>query len=198
MPASRGFLIAMLAGAALSAQQPGPSTLVTTGRINNAPYTIRHLPVSSFPDLPKPAADALTRRGCLIPQTYEAYGPENVIHGSFERPGSTDWAVLCSSQGTVSLLVFLASAPVSNGLATPIPLASVPETSRLSPRPGRNDLGFDWGIDSAAPERVHDAQIGLNPRPQPLTHDAIADSTVEQRTVYRYFSSGSWTQLPLP
>jgi hypothetical protein len=190
MLASRGFLFVMLAGAALSAQQP---SLVTTGRINNVPYAIHHLPVNSFPDLPKPTADALTRRGCLIPQTYEAHGPENVIHGSFERPGSADWAVLCSSQGTVSLLVFFASAPGS-----PIALASAPETSRLSPRPGQNELGFDWGIDRASPERVHEAQTGLSPRPPATDHDAIADSTIEQRTIYRYFSNGSWTQLPLP
>jgi hypothetical protein len=195
-----GIGICLLASVSAAQQSP----LVTTGHINNVPYTIRHLPISSFPELPEIVAGALTRRGCLIPQTYEAHGPENVIYGNFERrsfppgfpsppPDSQDWAVLCSSQGTVSLLVFFAGAP-----STPITLASAPETSRLSPRPGQNELGFDWGIDRASPERVHEAQTGLSPRPQPLTHDAIADSAIEQRTIYRYFSKGAWTQLPMP
>ena len=187
----------LLVAAALRAQQPTPSGLVTTGHLTvnkkAVPYTIRRLPVSAFPDLPRPVAEELSRRGCLIPQSYEAHGPENVIHGSFERAGSTDWAVLCSAQGSVSLLAFF-----SGALESPVTLASASETSRLSLRLGWNELGFDWGIDAASPERVREAQIGLSPRPRLLDHDAIADSAIEQRTVYRYFSGGAWTQLPLP
>src|SRR6185437_2064480 len=56
------------------------------------PYTIRHLPVSSFPALPQTVSAELEARGCLIPQTYEAHQPENVVHGSLESAGSTDWA----------------------------------------------------------------------------------------------------------
>src|ERR1700744_205266 len=63
------------------------------------PFLIRHLPVSSFPDFPQAVQDGLTQRGCLIPQTYEAHHPENVVHASFERAGSVDWAVLCSANG---------------------------------------------------------------------------------------------------
>ena len=184
----------MLAAAFASAQQ---SSLITTGRLtvnkSAIPYTIRHLPASSFPDLPRPIAEELSRRGCLIPQTFEAHGPENVIRGSFEHSGSSDWAILCSAQGTVSLLVFFSSAP-----STPIPVVSAPETSRLSLPPGRNELGFDWGIDPASPERVHQAQTGLSPRPPAPDHDAIADSVLEGRTIYRYFSKSAWTELPLP
>ena len=92
--------------------QPVSDSLDVSGQINVAgrstPYLIRHLPVNSFPQLPPAIHDALTRRGCLIPQTYEAHGPENVVHASLERQGSSDWAVLCSANGTVSLLVFFA------------------------------------------------------------------------------------------
>ena len=73
------------------------------------PYLIRHLPVNAFPQLPPAIQDALTRRGCLVPQTYEAHQPENVVNASFERHGSSDWAVLCSVDGRVSLLVFFAN-----------------------------------------------------------------------------------------
>ena len=95
----------------LSAQKPEPSPaqLNVSGRIviagQSIPYLVRHLPVSSFPEIPDELAVLLNRRGCLIPQTYEAHHPENVIHASLERPGSSDWAVLCSAEGTVSLLV---------------------------------------------------------------------------------------------
>ena len=54
------------------------------------PFLIRHLPVSSFPQLPANVAGALNQRGCMIPQTYEAHGPENVVHASLERAASSD------------------------------------------------------------------------------------------------------------
>ena len=62
----------------------------------------------------------------MIPQTYEAHRPENVIHASLQRAGSSDWAVLCAAKGTVSLLVFFGSEP-----AAPMELASAQETERL-------------------------------------------------------------------
>ena len=61
-------------------------------------YTIRLLPVSSFPQLPATVAAQLTRMGCMIPQTFEAHQPENVINGAFKRKGSSDWAALCSER----------------------------------------------------------------------------------------------------
>jgi hypothetical protein len=197
MLARRGFLIAMLAAASLSAQQPVPSPLVTTGHQlfngTDLPYTIRHLPITSFPDLPGPVADTLTRRGCLIPQSAEAHHPENVIHGSFERPGSSDWAVLCTEKDGVSLLVFYSSDP-----AAPVIVQSAPEQSFLRPLPNQKELGFGLAIDTASPARVHEAQLSLTPRPPRPDHDAISESYVDGPTAYRYFSSGVWSKLPLP
>jgi hypothetical protein len=59
-------------------------------------------------------------------------------------------------------------------------------------------LGFNWGIDAASPQAIHDAQIGLSPRPPRIDHDAIADSVVDQKTVYHYYSKGSWLMLEMP
>lgn len=158
------------------------------------PYLIRHLPVDSFPGLPVIVQAELARRECLIPQTYEAHQPENVVEGSFERPGSSDWAVLCSAHGTVSLLVFFASRPGE----PPFVLASAPETEHLQSQPAGNTLGFNWGIDAATPEMVHEAQSGLDPRPPMIDHDAVADSTVERRTLYHFYAKGAWTLLDMP
>lgn len=169
--------------------------LVETGQIEIAgketSYRIRHLPVTSFPELPDSIATALRTRGCLIPQTYEAFHPENVIRASFERAGSTDWAVLCSAGGKVSLLVFLASGSAAN----PSVLATAAETSRLQMHDPSGELGFNWGIDAATPAQVHDGQAGMEHRPPPPEHDCVADSVIDRRTAYRCYRNGAWMKL---
>src|SRR5579863_5598457 len=75
-PRKSGWLLScfLLCAAPLSAQAPAPlnesGQILVAGR--STPYLIRHLPVSSFPDLPEGIQAQLNRRGCLIPQTYEA------------------------------------------------------------------------------------------------------------------------------
>jgi hypothetical protein len=135
----------------------------------------------------------LNRRGCLIPQTYEAHRPENVIHASLERPGSSDWAVLCSAQATVSLLVFFSSDPTKL-----LVLSAAPETERLQAHDPSGVLGFNWGIDPASPEQIRQAQSGLLRRPAPVDHDALADSLVDHRTIYHYYLNNVWIVLEMP
>jgi hypothetical protein len=157
------------------------------------PYLIRRLPVDSFPDLPDAIAGILLERGCLIPQTYEARRPENVIRASLERAGSSDWAVLCSEHGKVDLLVFFARAPEK-----PATLASAPELERLQ----RHDLsgvyGFDWGIDAASPQRIHEAQASMERRPPRLDHDALAVTVLNEKTVYHFYVHNAWTLVDVP
>jgi len=174
-------------------QDASPALLDVSGQITIAgrstPYLIRHLPVNAFPQLPPAVQDALTRRRCLIPQTYEAHGPENVVHASLERRGSSDWAVLCSANGAVSLLVFFA------GSGEPTVLATAPETERLQSHDSSNVLGFNWAIDPASPEDVHEAQLGMRHPPPRLDHDAIADSVIDGRTIYHFYSKSAWTLI---
>jgi hypothetical protein len=178
----------------LAAQTPQKNQFDESGQIavegRSTPYRIRRLPVSSFPDLPAELRNLLNQRGCLIPQTYEAHAPENVVHASLEGLGSSDWAVLCSVQGTVSLLIYFSSAPDQL-----YALASVPETQRLQAHDASGILGFNWGIDPASPERIHDAQTGLAPRPARTDHDALADTILDHRAVYHYFLRNAWTLL---
>jgi hypothetical protein len=178
-------------------QQSHADNLTESGQLllagRSTPYLIRHLPVSSFPELPEVIQDQLDRRGCLIPQTYEAHHPENVVHASLERAGSSDWAILCSAQGTVSLLVFFAGHSTQ-----PLVLASAPETQRLQPHDASGALGFNWGIDPASPEQVHEAQASMEPRPPLLDHDALADSIVDHRAVFHFYAKGAWTLVDTP
>lgn len=185
----------------LAQQQSNSAQLVESGQIvvdgHSTPYLIRHLPVSSFPELPAAVQELLNRRGCLIPQTYEAYHPENVVHASLERAGSSDWAVLCSAGGTVSLLVFFGSR-ISSAQGQPMVLVSAPETERLQAHDPSGVLGFNWGIDPESPEQIHQAQYGLEQRPPLLDHDALADSIVDRGTVYHFYAKNVWTLVEMP
>jgi hypothetical protein len=174
-------------------QDPITDPLNASGQVTvdgrPTPYLIRRLPINAFPQLPGAVQDALTRRGCLIPQTYEAHQPENVVNASLERRGSSDWAILCSVDGRVSLLVFLASG------GGPMVVASAQETDRLQAHAATNVLGFNWGIDPASPETVHEAQFGMRHPPPRLDHDALADSVIDRRTIYRAYAKGAWTVI---
>ena len=182
---------------ALLPTQAKLAQLNETGQImvggQSTPYRIRRLPISSFPDLPDEVAELLNRRACLIPQTYEAHHPENVVHASLERAGSSDWAVLCSAHGTVSLLVYFASAP-----AELLVLASAPETQRLQAHDSTGILGFNWGIDPASPQHIHEGQTAMERRPPILDHDGLADSVVDRQTVYHFYLRNTWTVLEVP
>ena len=191
--------IVLCAFAVLSAagQQPGNSSLPLneTGQVTidgrSVPYLIHRLPVNAFPDLPASIADELNRRQCLIPQSYEAHHPENVVHAGLEHAGSSDWAVLCSAEGTVSLLVFFGNAPA----ARPVVLGMAEEKKRLQRHDSDGNLGFNWAIETASPETVHQAQSGMEKRPPRPDHDALADITLDRTTIYRFFRKGSWTVL---
>jgi hypothetical protein len=180
----------------LASESRDTAPLVESGQIivdgHPTPYVIRHLPISSFPDLPPAIQQQLDHRGCLIPQTYEAHGPENVVHASLERPGSSDWAILCSAQGTVSLLVFF-----GDDSSQPFTLASAPETERLQTHDPSGVLGFNWGIDPASPEQVHDAQLPMRHPPPRLNHDALADTLIDRHTVYRFYLKSGWIVLEM-
>ena len=156
-------------------------------------YLVRRLPVHSFPDLPDAVAETLTQRGCLIPQTYQAHRPENVVHASLDRAGSSDWAVLCSSRGTVELLVFFARKP---GKAMTV--ASAPELQRIQRHDSTGVYGFNWGIDSASPHQVKEAQSGLEHHRATVDHDAVADTVLNQKTIYHFYVHDEWTKLEMP
>jgi hypothetical protein len=180
-----------------SAPKGQQQALVLSGHVvisgNPTAYLIRELPVSSFPALPDAVQNDLNKRGCAIPQTYEAHRPENVVHGNFEGRGASDWAVLCAAQGTVSLLVFF------DGSTQPAAvLASAPETERLQEHDSSGVLGFNWAIDPASPQQIAEAQKGVVPHPPMLDHDAIADTIVEHKTIYHLYAKSAWTLVKLP
>ncbi len=150
-------------------------------------YRIRLLPLSSFPQLPSAVAQDLDAKGCMVPQTYEAHEPENVIRGSFEKPGSRDWAVLCSVKGMTTLYVFLGS-----NLTSPIALRQQPDTAWLGHDWANNpsfDYGFAWGISTMPAD--------VMPRKDRLDHDGVEDAFVEQSAVVHYYADGHWASYDI-
>lgn len=182
-----GFCFA-LAGAATSAQVNAPARTeqVETGSTiidghAHVPYRIRLLPVSSFPQLPSQVARKLDVMGCMVPQTYAAHEPENVISGSFEKKGNNDWAVLCSLHGVSTLYVFFQSNP-----ALPIALRHQPDSLWIGKEWGE-DYGSAWGISTRP--------ASLMRRSDQADHDGIEDEFLDHSSMVHYFKEGHWTTL---
>lgn len=151
-------------------------------------WRIRLLPLSSFPDLPAAVVAQLNQRQCMIPQSFEAKQPENVVHGALQSPGSTDWAVLCSSQEKTTLYVFFAGQ-----FGSPIALRTQSDSAWLDAEPGSSELGSSWGITvrSAAELRATpELHRGLS-----IDHDAIDDARLERSLTIHYFQAGRWIHL---
>jgi len=196
-----GFVAALLMVPLLATTQDVPHSSgswvngegVETGSVLSAEgkpiaYRIRLLPVASFPALPAQVATELKRRGCMVPQSFEAKQPENVIHGAFRAHGSDDWAVLCSVEKTTTLYVFFAGQAES-----PVALRSQADSAWLGAEPGSLVSGSAWGIAvrSAAELRSTPAlRRGLT-----IDHDAIDDARLERSLTIHYFEGGRWISL---
>jgi hypothetical protein len=187
-----GLLAGLLAASFAAAQTaPAHTERIESGqiRIPGAPaenYRIRLLPIESFPALPPAIAAWLRHRGCMIPQSFEAQQPENVIRGSFRAPASDDWAALCSVGGNTTLYVFLAGRP-------PIPLRSQPDTLWLGHEPGSSVYGSAWGISTTTADDLR-ASPQIHPA-FPIDHDAIEDADLERSLTLRYLQAGAWQIL---
>ncbi len=192
-----GLFAGLLAGTLAAAQTTSPSSGATerveSGQSRasdgtHVSYRIRLLPVASFPALPQPVSEWLLQRGCMIPQTFEAQEPENVIHGAFRAPGSDDWAALCSVKGETTLYVFLAGR-----YTAPLFLRSQPDALWMGHEPGSSVYGSAWGISTRTVEDLHDStQI---PSRFNIDHDAIEDADLERSLAIRYLQSGKWEIL---
>ncbi|HZU10875.1 MAG TPA: hypothetical protein VFA02_13310 [Pseudacidobacterium sp.] len=151
-------------------------------------YRIRLLPLASFPSLPQNIVAQLDQRHCMVPQTFEAQHPENVVRGSFEKKGSEDWAVLCAHEGTIDLLVFFKSGPQD-----PTTLATHKLTERMGAETPTSELGSAWGISTIPPDGLRHTP-GVHQH-GPFDHDGIEDDFVERYSVVHYYRNGSWLTL---
>ena len=192
-----GVLAGLLTTAAAALQNatlpPSNAEQVESGQIRTPAgaieqYRIRLLPLSSFPALPPAIVAQLRNRRCMIPQSFEAQAPENIVSGAFRAPGSNDWAALCSSAGVTTLYVFFAGQ-----WDAPIDLRSQPDTAWLGAEPGSDIFGSAWGIATRALSELQSSPLaapGVS-----FDHDAIEDADLERSTTVRYYDSGRWIVL---
>jgi hypothetical protein len=191
-----GVLAGVLMAASQSAPQaasPPPSAAaerVESGTVESPEgipihYRIRLLPVSSFPALPEDVGAWLNRRGCMIPQTYEARQPENVIHGAFHGRGASDWAALCSVDGTTTLYVF-----PDGQRDDPTALRSQPDAAWLGADPGETVRGSAWGIAVRSAGQLR--SLPEFRRLLPVDHDGIDDARLERALTIHYEQAGQW------
>jgi hypothetical protein len=167
---------------------PGLHAILNAGRRH-----LKRLPVDAFPDLPPAVAATLRQMGCTIPQADESPAlpsPNNVIRGRFYDAERESWAVLCSVQDTVRLLVFRDAADTK-----PETLQGGLESDWMQTT-GPDSAGFSWAITVAdeAKIRWYHSQYGGAPLP-PLDHDGIDSHFLEKASVVLYHHRGKWLRL---
>ena len=161
---------------------------IVRGHKGDQSFAFRMLPPATFTELPAPILRDLEKRRCMIPQSYEAKSPENVIHGAFLQQGSNDWAVLCSQNGTSTLLVY------GNGAASkPAELAAQVDSDTADPYDETSLLGYARGIDPASPNKID--ELLANKPYGPFDHEGIRDAHIEKSSVIHYFKGGTWMTL---
>ncbi len=158
------------------------------------PHVLHHPPSSRQLVSPTPAGRAGNAHTPRLPHSANLRGapPENVVHASLEQRGSSDWAVLCSASGTVSLLVFF-----SGQYTDPTLSPRRPKPSACSHTAQAAFSASTGASTRHRPEQVHEAQLGMRHLPPRLDHDALADSVIDHHTVYHFYSQGTWTLLIL-
>ena len=152
--------------------------------------TVRRLRVENYPELPSSVAAFLQSRRCTIPQPNHDGPAQNVIQGEFFRKGQKGWAVLCSSGGKSSILVFRNSYDSS-----PSEIAESPDSRFIIDtwQSGKVYSREISAVDQKFMFRHYRAYGGLKP-PQ-IDHNGIDDAFVEKASITWYWHSGKWVQL---
>jgi hypothetical protein len=143
---------------------------------------IARLPPSAFPELPRNVVTELERRGCTVPQEAFTKKPHNVVKGQFARPGQIDWAVLCCTKGTSTILVFWGGSEKN-------PAAIAPREDRIFMAGITGaEIGYSRDIGPAGRAfimRHYNAYGGQ--KPPPIYHEVIDDAFLEKASVTWYF-----------
>jgi hypothetical protein len=152
--------------------------------------TVRRLRVEDYPDLPSGVAAVLQSRHCTIPQPNKDGPARNVIPGEFFRKGQKGWAVLCSTGGKSSILVFR-----TNDDSSPDEIAESPDNHFLVDTPQGGTV-YSREISAVDREFIfrHYRAYG-GPKPPPIDHNGIDDAFLEKASITWYWHNRGWMQL---
>ncbi len=152
--------------------------------------TVRRLRVANYPELPSSVAAVLQNRRCTIPQPSRDGPARNVVQGEFFAKGQKGWAVLCSSDGTSSILAFRNDYDTS-----PDEIAESPD-NRFFIATWQGWTVYSREISAVDKKFIlrHYRAYG-GPKPPPVDHNGIDDAFFEKASVTWYWYKGTWTQL---
>ena len=142
-----------------------------------------------FPELPSRIVGELERRQCTIPQTVGP-GPHNVIKGRFTRANQLDWAVLCSRNGSSTILVFR-----NAGIRDVATLAPAEDEHFLQGM-GGSSIAYSRqiGVANADFIRTMNDEFGHVTLPK-LDHHGIDDAFVGKASTVHFWDGRQWLQL---
>ena len=155
---------------------------------------VLRLPPAAFKQLPQNLVADLERRGCTIPQVPPeasmSKGLQNIIRGEFQKPGQTDWAVLCSVRRVSSILIFWNGSEIK-----PAEIAKMDDIDGLQGWAGGKAV-YSRLIDPVGKRYIIDHyQAYGGPKPPPIDHQGINDVFVGKASVVMYWYGGNWLQL---
>ncbi len=159
-------------------------------KFDTAEKEIRRLPLEAFPELPHSVRVVLSTRGCLVSQPTLDGPPRNVIRGEFLDKGRIGWAVLCSTGGSSSILVFR-----DDSDTRPEELARSEDKVYLQ-GVGEGKIAFSREIQAVDRKFImaHYRAYG-GPEPPPVNHQGIDDAFLGKASVTHYWHNGKWLQL---
>lgn len=152
--------------------------------------SFRRLRVENYPELPSGVAAVLQSRSCTIPQPHKDGPARNVIRGEFFRKRQKGWAVLCSSGGKSSILVFR-----NDHDRSPDEIAKDTDSHFLIDTP-QGWTSYSREISAVDRKFIfyHYRAYG-GPEPPPIDHKGIDDAFLEKASITWYWYNGKWMQL---
>ncbi len=156
---------------------------------DDADVAIRRLAPTEFQGLPNNIVGELKKRGCTIPQSYGSKKPHNIISGEFAKKGQKDWAVLCSRNGSSSVLIFW-------GDDSPCPSEIFPSKDRGWLQNTGYGIGYSRAINPVGAAFIirHFKLVG-GPTPPPIVHQGIDEAFIEKASTVHYCHKGKWIEL---
>lgn len=184
----RAFVVGSLtAGSLLAGFDRSPA--VAQVQWARAESLIVRLSPAEFPDVPDTVRSWLVELGCAIPQAWGDQGLHNIVSGRFASPEQTDWAALCSRDGTSEVVV------IWGGPATcPTPLARHPDRNFLQ-NVGVDGILFSRGIGVVPADPLSRYWTHSGDARPGLVHEALSDAFYEKGATAYYCHEGRWLEF---
>ncbi|MBO6793985.1 MAG: hypothetical protein JJ895_08745 [Balneolaceae bacterium] len=168
-------------------------TLYAQSDIDSLNSSIVRLSPDAFTQLPVMIREDLKKRECTVPQLFQEMG-SNVIHGHFYNAKQTDWAVLCSINGTSSILVY------QNDRTDSVKSFASEKDDLFLQSMGMKPkiYAFSRNLEIADTSMIRKLYFYYDDGPElpPLNHVGINDQFYNKGSSIWYYHKGNWIELP--